>query len=67
MLESIINTIFSIPYLLTGITLAAILDFISHRAKVTTRLTFLEIWGCIMFWPVIIFFVIIAYIITIEI
>ena len=49
MLESIINTIFSIPYLLTGITLAAILDFISHRTKVTTRLTLLEIWGCIMF------------------
>ena len=59
MLHFILNIIFSVPYLVAGITVAALLDLGIHYTKATTRFTFLEIWGCIMFWPIIsIFFVI---------
>ncbi len=41
MIVSIINTIFSIPYLSIGIVIAALLDFICYRTKTTARLTLL--------------------------
>lgn len=55
MLESILNTVFSIPYLLIGTGIAAILDYLIHKSKATTRFTFLEIWGCMVGWPVLVF------------
>lgn len=54
MLGSIINTVFSIPYLFIGVILAIMLDLFIHKFKATTRLTFLEIWGCIICWPIVI-------------
>lgn len=53
MIVNIINTVFSIPYLLIGIIIAIMLDLFILKSKVTTRLTFLEIWGCIMCWPIV--------------
>lgn len=64
MLENIINTIFSIPYLLIGVILAVILDLVIHKSKASTRLSLIEIWGCAMCWPVILIIVIVAYFIT---
>ena len=51
MLESILNTVFSLPYLAIGVTIAAILDIVIHYTKVTTRFTLIQIWGCTMCWP----------------
>ena len=51
MLVSIINTVFSLPYLAIGVTIAAILDIAIHYTKVTSRFTLLQIWGCVMCWP----------------
>ena len=51
MLESILNTVLSLPYLAIGVTIAAILDIAIHYTKVTTRFTLLQIWGCTMCWP----------------
>lgn len=62
MIESIINTIFSVEYLVIGIFLAAIFDIGIHYSKVTTRFTFLEIWGCVMFWPIVLVIAIVAFI-----
>ena len=64
MIESILNIVFSIPYLLIGIIIAVFLDVINSRKKATKRLTGLEIWGCIMGWPLLIFTIILAYIIV---
>ena len=61
MFESIINTIFSIPYLLIGVILVIMLDLFINKFKVSTRLTFLEIWGCVLFWPAVLLTVIIVY------
>lgn len=54
MLESILNTVFSIPYLLIGTGLAAFLDFKIRRTKATTQFTSLEIWGCAVAWPLLV-------------
>lgn len=62
MIESLINIIFSIPYLLSGVVIAIALDHFIYKSKATTRLTFLEIWGCVMFWPVLLLFVVMVYI-----
>ena len=51
MLEIILNTIFSVPYLVVGVLIAALLDIAIHYTKATTRFTLLEIWGCVMCWP----------------
>ena len=59
MIELILNTVFSVPYLVIGILVAALFDIMIHYTKVTSRFTLLEIWGCTMFWP----FVIVAFII----
>ena len=61
MFENIINTVFSIPYLLIGVLLAIMLDLFIYKFKASTRLTFLEIWGCVIFWPAVLLTVIIAY------
>lgn len=61
MFENIINTVFSIPYLLIGVLLAIMLDLFIYKFKASTRLTFLEIWGCIMFWPIVLIIVIVGY------
>lgn len=59
-METIINTVFSIPYLVIGVTIAAILDMLIHFTKSSTRFTFLEIWGCVIFWPLIVLWFFIA-------
>ena len=59
MIELILNTVFSVPYLVIGILVAALFDIAIHYTKISTRFTLLEIWGCTMFWP----FVILAFII----
>jgi len=59
MFENIINTVFSIPYLLIGVIIAVMLDLFIHKFKASTRLTFLEIWGCIICWPIVI--IVVAY------
>lgn len=61
MFENIINAVFSIPYLLIGVIIAVMLDLFIHKFKASTRLTFLEIWGCVMCWPAVLLVVIIAY------
>lgn len=61
MFENIINTVFSIPYLLIGVIIAIMLDLFIYKFKASTRLTFLEIWGCIMFWPIVLIIVIVGY------
>jgi hypothetical protein len=53
MLEIIINTIFSIPYLVLGVLVAALLDTVIYYTRVTNRFTLIEIWGCTMFWPLV--------------
>lgn len=53
MIADILNMIFSIQYLVLGILVAALLDISIHFTKSSERLTFLEIWGCIVFWPII--------------
>jgi hypothetical protein len=64
MLESILNTVFSIPYLLIGTGLAAFIDIKIHQSKATTRFTFLEIWGCMVCWPLLVFTVAVMYLST---
>ncbi len=66
MFENIINTVFSIPYLLIGVIIAIMLDLFIYKFKASTRLTFLEIWGCVMFWPILLFIFIVGYISTIN-
>ena len=62
MIESIINTIFSAPYLVIGVLIAALLDIGIHYTKSSSRFTFLEIWGCVMLWPLILIIVIVTFI-----
>lgn len=62
MLEFILNTVFSVPYLVIGITVAAMLDIAIHYTKSSSRFTLLEIWGCVMFWPFVILVFIIGFI-----
>ena len=59
--DEIINFVFSLPYLMVGVIFAALLDIFIHCKKASKRLTFLEIWGCAVGWPIIVFFVVIAY------
>jgi hypothetical protein len=66
MLESIINTVFSLPYLAIGVTIAAILDIAIHYTKVTTRFTLLQIWGCTMCWPAVLILLAFAFIVGKE-
>jgi len=51
MVEFFLNTIFSVPYFTIGVIITAAFDIAIYYTKVTTRFTFLEILGCIMFWP----------------
>jgi len=62
MLESILNTVFSLPYLAIGVTIAAILDIAIHYTKVTTRFTLIQIWGCTMCWPMVLLLLVAAFI-----
>jgi ABC-type tungstate transport system substrate-binding protein len=62
MLESIINTVFSLPYLAIVVTIAAILDIAIHYTKVTTRFTLLQIWGCTMCWPLVLVTLLVGFI-----
>jgi len=66
MLDTIINTIFSLPYLGIGVTIAAILDIAIHYTKITSRFTLIQIWGCTMFWPLVLLILGFAYIIGRE-
>ena len=58
MIVFILNTIFSVDYLVIGVLVAALIDIGIHYTKSSSRFTLLEIWGCTMLWPliVIIFF-----------
>ena len=62
MLISILNTIFSVPYLVIGVLIAALLDIAIHYTKATSRFTLLEIWGCVMCWPAVVVLVFFAFI-----
>jgi hypothetical protein len=59
MLVDILNIIFSGEYLVIGALIAALLDISIHYTKSTTRFTLLEIWGCTLFWPIVLVLVII--------
>ena len=61
MFENIINTVFSIPYILIGVILAIMLDLFIYKFKASTRLTFLEIWGCVMCWPIVTIIIFVGY------
>jgi len=61
MLDSILDFMFSIPYYGIGFTVAAMLDIAIHYTKATSRFTLLEIWGCTMFWPVVVFLFAVGY------
>lgn len=62
MLADIINTIFSLQYLLLGILVAALLDLSIYYTKSSERLTSLEIFGCIALWPVILLVFVVSFI-----
>ena len=61
MIVNIINNIFSIPYFLIGILTAIMLDLFIYKSKASTRLTFLEIWGCTIGWPFVTIIIFVAY------
>lgn len=61
MIECIINTIFSIPYLLIGVLFAVLLDLVIYRTKSSSRLSFMEIWGCCMCWPLVLVTITLAF------
>lgn len=54
MVESILNTVLSLPYLLVGVGITAILDYMIHKSKATTRFTSFEICGGIVGWPLLV-------------
>jgi len=62
MLEIILNTIFSVNYLVIGVLVAALMDIAIHYTKSSSRFTLLEIWGCTMLWPIILVFFFLAFI-----
>ena len=62
MIESIISTVFSVEYLVTGVLISALLDMGIHYTKATTRFTLLEIWGCTMCWPIVLVILFFAFI-----
>ena len=62
MVEGIISTVFSLPYLGIGVVVAALLDLSIYYIKSSDRLTLLEIWGCVMFWPFILMVFVISFI-----
>ena len=62
MLVDILNTVFSLPYLGIGVTIAAILDIVIHYTKVTSRFTLIQIWGCTMCWPAVLLLLFFAFI-----
>lgn len=62
MLIDILNTVFSLPYLVIGVSIAALLDIVIHYTKVTTRFTLLQIWGCTMCWPMVLLLLAAAFI-----
>ena len=66
MLVSILNTVFSLPYLAIGVTIAAILDIAIHYTKATSRFTLIQIWGCTMCWPLVLLLLAGAFIIGKE-
>jgi len=43
------------PYLMIGVVVTLLVDISIHYSKLTSRLTFLEIWGSIIFWPIILY------------
>ena len=53
MIDTILNTVFSIPYLIIGILIAGAIDLGIHYTKSSTRFTFIEILSCTLFWPII--------------
>jgi len=53
MVEGIISIVFSLPYLGIGVFVAALLDLSIYYTKSSDRLTMIEIWGCVAFWPIV--------------
>lgn len=46
---------YAVPYLCIGVITAIVIDVTIHYAKSSERLTFLEIWGAIVFWPLVLY------------
>ena len=61
MIDIILNTVFSIQYLMVGVLVAALLDIGIYYTKSSSRFTFVEILGCIMFWPLAVLYFLIAF------
>jgi predicted tellurium resistance membrane protein TerC len=49
-----------LTYLTTGLLIAIGLELLITTTKSVERLTFSEIWACIVFWPAVIILVIIG-------
>jgi hypothetical protein len=62
MVESILSTVLSIPYIVIGACLVAFIDYKIYKSKVTTRFTTFQILGCIMGWPILVGITAILYI-----
>ena len=43
-----------LPYLCIGFVVALVCDFSIKQMKTSKTFTFLEIWACILFWPIVI-------------
>ena len=43
-----------LTYLLIGFAIAIVLELLIITTKSSERLTFNEIWACVLFWPMII-------------
>jgi len=63
MIQFILHIIFCTPYLVIGVGIAAIIDISIYYTKVTSRFTLLQIWGCTLFWPIVLVTIVLAFII----
>lgn len=43
-----------LTYLIIGFIIAILLDLLIRYSESSKPLTFLEIWGCTLFWPIVI-------------
>ena len=43
------------PYFIIGVVVTLLVDLSIYYSKSSSRLTFAEIWGSIIFWPLVLF------------
>jgi len=43
------------PYIAIGVLVAIVIDLSIHYTKSSNRFTFAEIWGAILFWPIVLY------------